>query len=154
MTPEDIAKLPYRRNVGVMLVNREGHAFVGQRIDTEMPAWQMPQGGIDKGEDPQTAALRELEEETGIGAHLVDRLIADGIAIPPTVTRENIPDHLRACLDADGPLLVSDVSRRGLGATSGSGRIGRPSSIRTIVSRQISAGRPPPVTPLSGVLSS
>ena len=48
-------------------------------------------------------------------------LIADGIAIPPTVNRENIPDHLRACLDADGPLLVSDVSRRGLGATSGSG---------------------------------
>ena len=71
MTPEDIAKLPYRRNVGVMLVNREGHAFVGQRIDTEMPAWQMPQGGIDKGETAQEAALRELEEETGVSRDLV-----------------------------------------------------------------------------------
>lgn len=68
MTPEDIAKLPYRQNVGVMLVNAEGHAWVGQRIDAKVdqPAWQMPQGGIDKGEDPRTAALRELEEETGI----------------------------------------------------------------------------------------
>ena len=71
MNPEEIAKLPYRRNVGVMLVNREGHAFVGQRIDTEMPAWQMPQGGIDKGETAQEAALRELEEETGVSRDLV-----------------------------------------------------------------------------------
>ncbi len=48
-------------------------------------------------------------------------LIADGLAIPPMVTKEAIPDHLRACLDADGPLLVPDLERRGLGATSGSG---------------------------------
>ncbi|KHQ53553.1 RNA pyrophosphohydrolase [Mameliella alba] len=71
MTPEDIAALPYRRNVGVMLVNAQGHAFVGQRIDSEVPAWQMPQGGIDKGEDPRDAALRELEEETGVSRDLV-----------------------------------------------------------------------------------
>ncbi|WP_299926663.1 RNA pyrophosphohydrolase [uncultured Pelagimonas sp.] len=71
MTPEEIAKLPYRQNVGVMLVNADGHAWVGQRLDSEVPAWQMPQGGIDKGEDPQTAALRELEEETGVSADLV-----------------------------------------------------------------------------------
>ncbi|KUF10706.1 RNA pyrophosphohydrolase [Pseudoponticoccus marisrubri] len=71
MTAEEIAKLPYRRNVGVMLVNAAGHAFVGQRIDSETPAWQMPQGGIDKGEDPREAALRELEEETGVSRDLV-----------------------------------------------------------------------------------
>ena len=71
MTPEEIEKLPYRRNVGVMLVNADGHAFVGQRLDSEVPAWQMPQGGIDKGETPQEAALRELEEETGVSRDLV-----------------------------------------------------------------------------------
>ncbi len=66
MTPEDIAKLPYRKNVGVMLVNASGHAFVGQRTDSEVAAWQMPQGGIDDGESPREAALRELQEETGV----------------------------------------------------------------------------------------
>ncbi|CUI35070.1 RNA pyrophosphohydrolase [Cognatishimia activa] len=71
MTPEDIAKLPYRKNVGVMLVNAENDVFVGQRMDSEVPAWQMPQGGIDKGEAAQTAALRELEEETGVSPDLV-----------------------------------------------------------------------------------
>jgi putative (di)nucleoside polyphosphate hydrolase len=71
MTPEEIAKLPYRQNVGVMLVNATGHAFVGQRIDSDSAAWQMPQGGIDKGEDPHTAALRELTEETGVTPDLV-----------------------------------------------------------------------------------
>lgn len=71
MTPDQIAKLPYRQNVGVMLVNTAGDAWVGQRLDSEVPAWQMPQGGIDKGEDAQTAALRELQEETGVSADAV-----------------------------------------------------------------------------------
>ena len=71
MTPEEIAKLPYRPCVGVMLVNADGHVFVGQRIDNETSAWQMPQGGVDKGEDPREAALRELWEETGVEAGLV-----------------------------------------------------------------------------------
>lgn len=71
MTPEDIARLPYRRCVGVMLVNRVGHVFVGQRIDTDAPAWQMPQGGIDEGESVTEAALRELWEETGVTADKV-----------------------------------------------------------------------------------
>jgi len=66
------AILPYRPCVGVMLVNRHGHAFVGKRIDNrEGDFWQMPQGGIDDGEDLRTAALRELHEETGVTESLV-----------------------------------------------------------------------------------
>ncbi len=58
--------LPYRTCAGVMLANTSGQIFVGQRIDNATEAWQMPQGGIDKGEEPEEAALRELFEETGI----------------------------------------------------------------------------------------
>ena len=68
--------LPYRPCVGVMLLNRHGKVFVGQRIDNTAEAWQMPQGGIDDGEDPRQTALRELEEETGITASLV-RVVAE-----------------------------------------------------------------------------
>jgi len=71
MSPEEIATLPYRKCVGVMLVNQEGRVFVGQRIDTDAPAWQMPQGGIDPGETPQEAGLRELREETGLSPQKV-----------------------------------------------------------------------------------
>ncbi len=71
MTPDEISALPYRPNVGIMLANRVGQVFVAQRLDSEFDAWQMPQGGIDQGEEPRTAALRELEEETGIPAELV-----------------------------------------------------------------------------------
>ncbi|MGB3146590.1 MAG: RNA pyrophosphohydrolase [Paracoccaceae bacterium] len=64
--------LPYRPNVGVVLINRDGRIFAGQRRDSDSPAWQMPQGGIDRGEKPRAAALRELAEETGVTADLVD----------------------------------------------------------------------------------
>ncbi len=76
MTPEEIAKLPYRKNVGIMLANEDGKVWVGQRLDamrlgTGETAWQMPQGGIDEGEKPKAAALRELEEEIGVPPSLV-----------------------------------------------------------------------------------
>jgi putative (di)nucleoside polyphosphate hydrolase len=67
-----ITDLPYRPCVGVMLVNAQGQVFVGKRIDTRGQPdeggvyWQMPQGGIDEGEDLHAAALRELWEETGV----------------------------------------------------------------------------------------
>jgi putative (di)nucleoside polyphosphate hydrolase len=59
--------LPYRPCVGIMLLNTEGKVFVGKRIDQTVEGWQMPQGGIDKGESPRQAALRELKEEVGTG---------------------------------------------------------------------------------------
>jgi len=69
----DFALLPYRPCVGVMLVNRSGLAFAGKRIDNrEGDFWQMPQGGIDDGENLHEAAIRELREETGVGGNLVE----------------------------------------------------------------------------------
>lgn len=74
MTPQH-AQLPYRPCVGVMLVNSQGHAFVGKRIDNrEGDFWQMPQGGIDDGEEVREAGLRELWEETGVEHHHVTLL--------------------------------------------------------------------------------
>ena len=71
MTDRDA--LPYRPCAGIMLVNRDGKVFAAQRLDNPgVGAWQMPQGGIDKGEDARTAALRELQEETGISSEKVE----------------------------------------------------------------------------------
>ena len=72
----NLDKLPYRPNVGIMVVNKDGHIFVAKRIDHYSDAWQMPQGGIEPDEDLQTAALRELHEETGISDNKVD-LVAE-----------------------------------------------------------------------------
>ncbi|MEM8579660.1 MAG: RNA pyrophosphohydrolase [Pseudomonadota bacterium] len=72
LTPDQIAALPYRPCVGLVLADKRGRVFAGQRIDSEVAAWQMPQGGIDKGESPREAALRELCEETGVLPDLVD----------------------------------------------------------------------------------
>ncbi|MEM7630473.1 MAG: RNA pyrophosphohydrolase [Pseudomonadota bacterium] len=91
MTPEEIAKLPYRRNVGVMVLNTDGHVWVGQRKDRYKDAWQMPQGGIDKGEDPKAAALRELEEETGITPDLVELIAETDGWLPYELPHDLIP---------------------------------------------------------------
>jgi putative (di)nucleoside polyphosphate hydrolase len=67
MAKDPFAKLPYRPCVGVMLVNHDGKVFVGRRIDMkEGDLWQMPQGGVDPGEELSEAAFRELYEETGV----------------------------------------------------------------------------------------
>jgi putative (di)nucleoside polyphosphate hydrolase len=70
----DSEDLPYRPCAGIMLANRDGLVFVGQRIDNPGKAWQMPQGGIDAGEDPEAAAFRELGEEVGLSPDHVDLL--------------------------------------------------------------------------------
>ncbi len=80
--------LPYRPCVGVVLANAQGFVFTGERLDTP-GAWQMPQGGIDKGESPESAALRELQEETGVPAHLA-RIEAE---TSEWITYD-LPDHL------------------------------------------------------------
>ena len=71
MTPDE---LPYRPCVGVMLIDAGGRIFAGQRRDSDSPAWQMPQGGIDEGESAVAGALRELEEEIGVPSKLVEVL--------------------------------------------------------------------------------
>jgi len=87
--------LPYRPCVGIMVLNRDGLAFIGRRIDgpehvDETHAWQMPQGGVDHGEEPWPAARRELQEETNIRS--VERLgeIADWLTydLPPAIIGE------------------------------------------------------------------
>lgn len=66
--PVDLTALPYRPCAGIMLVNADNKVFVARRIDTDQDAWQMPQGGIDSGENPGDAARRELLEEIGTNA--------------------------------------------------------------------------------------
>ena len=62
---KDYNERPYRPCVGICLVNDEGMIFAGKRIDNRAEAWQMPQGGIDEGEDAVTACFREMAEEIG-----------------------------------------------------------------------------------------
>jgi putative (di)nucleoside polyphosphate hydrolase len=81
--------LPYRPCAGVMLLNRDGQVFVGQRLDSTLEAWQMPQGGIDPGEAPRDTAVRELGEETGIAPEHLE-LVAEA----PVELVYDLPDEM------------------------------------------------------------
>ncbi|MFM9978127.1 MAG: RNA pyrophosphohydrolase [Sphingomonadaceae bacterium] len=85
-----MTQLPYRPAAAVMLLNADNKVFVAQRIDSSLDAWQMPQGGLDPGEEAQAGALRELEEETGIGPRLVEI-----IARAPRDLLYDLPPELR-----------------------------------------------------------
>ena len=91
MNPENIKQspdLPYRRGVGAVLFNANGEVFLGRRFGARFPnAWQMPQGGIDAGEEPAVAVLRELEEETGTAKAEVIAEMGDWLSY-------DLPDHL------------------------------------------------------------
>lgn len=87
-----MAKLGYRPCVGVVLLNKAGLVWVGRRADKQNDEgtgqwWQMPQGGIDKGEDPRAAVLRELYEETSVRS-------AEIIAEAPEWYKYDLPEHL------------------------------------------------------------
>lgn len=89
-----IASVPqpgYRRGVGIVLLDPGGRVFVGRRIDQSVEAWQMPQGGIDRGETPREAALRELAEEVGTDKAEVLRESAVWRAydLPPELARRS-----------------------------------------------------------------
>jgi putative (di)nucleoside polyphosphate hydrolase len=80
-------ELPYRPCVGMMVLNASGKIFVGKRIDQSVEAWQMPQGGIDKDENPRGAALRELQEEIGTKNVAILREHSDWLTY-------DLPEHL------------------------------------------------------------
>ena len=81
------ADRPYRACVGIMLINDNGQIFGGQRIDNRAEAWQMPQGGIDDGEDVETACFREMKEEIGTNK-------AEILRIHPDWLNYDIPEAL------------------------------------------------------------
>jgi putative (di)nucleoside polyphosphate hydrolase len=93
VTEAEILALPYRPCVGLVVMNPANRVFAGQRLDGVggklADAWQMPQGGIDPGEEPHTAALRELAEETGIPSGAVEVL-----AETPDWIRYDLPHEL------------------------------------------------------------
>jgi putative (di)nucleoside polyphosphate hydrolase len=89
--------LPYRSCVGILLLDPKGDVFVGRRNDLGGEAWQMPQGGIDAGEAPEVAALRELAEETGIRSVEVLAETAEWLTYdyPPAVARGSFANRYR-----------------------------------------------------------
>lgn len=82
-----MSKLPYRPGVGIMLLNADNKVFVAKRIDMKAEAWQMPQGGVDEGESPEEAAMRELGEETGTHKAKI-------IARSKSAYKYDLPEHL------------------------------------------------------------
>ncbi len=97
----DISKLPYRPNVGIIVLNQDNKIWIGQRCDAKSTGyvdyWQMPQGGIDKGEDVYKAALRELKEETNISSVSFLHEIPDWITydLPPELVGKALKGKYR-----------------------------------------------------------
>jgi putative (di)nucleoside polyphosphate hydrolase len=95
MAPEpgdsEIDALPYRPCVGLMVLDAAGRIFAAQRIDGFHDAWQMPQGGIDAGETPREAALRELAEETGIAPEQAEIIRESRDWLPYDLPRHLVP---------------------------------------------------------------
>ena len=84
---ERYKNLPYRKGVGIVVLNKENKIFVAKRIDNPKSFWQMPQGGVDEGEDFLSAAYRELEEETSIrNVELIKEI--------DEITTYELPDYL------------------------------------------------------------
>ena len=84
---EKFKDLPYRVRVGIIVLNKENKIFVAKRIDNPKGFWQMPQGGVDEGEDFLSAAYRELEEETSIkNVELITEI--------DEITTYELPNHL------------------------------------------------------------
>ena len=84
---KNFSELPLRKGVGIILLNDENKVFVAKRIDNPKNFWQMPQGGVDKGEEYYSAALRELKEETSIKTVSLIKEIDD-------LTTYLLPNHL------------------------------------------------------------
>ena len=82
---------PYRNGVGIMLINDRREVWVGRRAGMADDAWQMPQGGIDAGETPRAAALRELTEETGIAPDMVEIIRESLEWLPYDLPRHLVP---------------------------------------------------------------
>ena len=120
MTKRDFSHLPYRRGVGIMLLNDRAEVFVAQRIDMPSSAWQMPQGGIDEGEDPAAAAWREMAEEIGTDKA---ELLAESRTGIATICR---PTWCRAC------------GKAGIAARNSAGS---PSALRAATTTSISRRR-------------
>ena len=84
---EKFKSLPFRKGVGIIVLNKYNKIFVAKRIDNPKNFWQMPQGGVDKGEDFLSAAYRELEEETSIKKVELIKEIDE-------ITTYELPSHL------------------------------------------------------------